>query len=196
MNDVACNPSGPVTITGPCRPSIIESGAQATDCGYHQEEFVWNPSGANATLTVSVDGVQRAVWTINNYSTLFGNTNVYFGMTASTGGSTNLQQAGLDTGSTVDGSTPVDTAAACANPTVTPNAVATETGTPWNCGLTLPPTFTPTGPTNTFTQTYTFTKTPTPFPTPCGGRRPSQPGRSSLAARPGTAAILPRRPTL
>ncbi|HTA17583.1 MAG TPA: hypothetical protein VK786_07545, partial [bacterium] len=175
VSDVACNGTGPVTITGPCRPSIIADGSQATDANDHQVNFTWVPSGSNGTMTVTVDGIQRAVWTVDNYATIFNADggdvdDVTFGITGGTGGGYNVQQAGLDNGSSADNGTEVSDL--CGDATFTPNAIATETITPGNvCSVTQPPTFT-VSETPTISATFTVSPTPsptfTPLPTDCG----------------------------
>lgn len=53
-------------------------------------QATWTPSGANGTLTVSINGVSRSI-TINNYATRFNGTFAYLGYTGGTGGVTALQ---------------------------------------------------------------------------------------------------------
>jgi len=117
--DAACTDTN--GITGPCRPPALPGGANVTDGNFHQFEVQWAVSGGNATLSVLVDSNPQAVYAVPNYSQYFANTAaVYFGFTASSGSGTNWQQAALDSGSTVNGSTAV-TALGCGANTPTPN---------------------------------------------------------------------------
>ncbi|HTB21256.1 MAG TPA: hypothetical protein VK914_00970 [bacterium] len=192
VSDAACSGTGPVTIVnnfGGCRPSIIASGAQATDAANHQVQFIWTPSGANATMTVFVDGSERAEWTVDNYANIFSNVNaVTFGITGGTGGGYNLQQAGLDAGSTVDNGTDVANPPLCGVNTPTPNVTPSDLPTPYNaCSVTQPPIFTQS---ETFTISPTFSVSPTasptftPAPTDCG--TPSYvAGKALMTGQPG-----------
>jgi Bacterial lectin len=181
VNDVACDATGPVAITGPCRPGILPGDATASNAQNMTINYLWTPSGADATLQVTVNGSVQAVWTVDNYATLFGADTdaAYFGFTGSDGGSFNIEQAGLDAGSTVNNGQ--DVASFCANPTPTVNANPTLTITPNIC-VTQPPTVTNT---NTPGPTNTFTNTPTPYPTVCGGTPGYVGGAVLLGGQPG-----------
>jgi hypothetical protein len=126
----------------------------------HVVEIIWN-SGP-ATLSVVYDGSARVTYTLPSgwQTSIFGgNTNVYYGWTAGTGGSFNNMQ--------VDQSSPNPASGACANtPTPHPSPVIAMTIVP--CVSPVIPTFTPAAPTNTFTPLPPPTDTPTPYPTVCG----------------------------
>lgn len=131
---------GGTAITGPCRPGLLPGNAQVTDGLNHTVEYVWTPAGLNATLAVKVDGNLRGTWTFNNFAVnWFGGdaTAVNWGMTASTGGAYNLQQAGVDSISTING-VAVTSAAACAVPTPTPNVTPSPVVTVFACAGTTP----------------------------------------------------------
>ena len=143
--------------TGSCRSNASQSLPIISDGAWHAVCFTWDASSRQ--LSYSFDGFGRATWNLpaNFVATAFGgNANVYYGFTGSTGGAVNYQQV-RQTSSTLPVCGPTPTANA-----FTPVPMATVA-----CGTPIP-TFTPPGPTNTFTLTDTPTVSPTPYPTVCG----------------------------
>ncbi|HXB98685.1 MAG TPA: sugar-binding protein, partial [bacterium] len=128
------------TITGPARPPLLPANAPITDALNHTVEFIWTVSGVNGTMQVKVDGNLQATYVFNNFATNWfgGNASaVTWGMTASTGGSYNLQQAGVDSVSTING-TAVTSATVCAISTPTVNTTPAVTVTPMACTVPTP----------------------------------------------------------
>ena len=169
----ACD-SGLGVISGPTcsRPQISASSPNIKDGLDHTMRFVWDPlsNPSTPTITVYVDGNLRAEWTMPSgyLASIFGSpasNQLWFGITAATGGSETYQEAGILAGSIANGGQDMSTNP-CAVATIA--AVATPLVLPTNaCGTATPaPTFTfsptPMPPTNTFTDS------PTPFPAGCG----------------------------
>lgn len=158
---------GLITYTGTyCgRPPISSVYAQVPLGLNYTIEVQWNPATYQITVITTTPGSPpstQAIWTLpSNYlSSVFNNPAgnlVYYGFTASDGGSTNAQQAALISG-TVNG---VDVSTISCGPTPTPGSLAPPQITPTYCGS-VSPTFTPQGPTNTPTITFT------PYPLGCG----------------------------
>jgi len=147
------------------RPPISSAYSQVPIGLNYTFEVQWNPTTYQITVITTTPGFvpsTQAIWTLpSNYlSTIFGSPAgnlVYFGFTASDGGSTNAQQAAL-IGGTING---VNVNTITCAPSPTPGSLAPPQVTPTFCG-TQSPTFTPNGP--TFTPTITFT----PYPLGCG----------------------------
>jgi PKD repeat protein len=82
-SNTAANIAGPVTA--------LNGNDNIEDCQWHTFRIKWD--AATTQLTAYIDGNQRVSTTRNLVSTVFsGNPNVFWGFTAGTGGSTNLQQ--------------------------------------------------------------------------------------------------------
>ena len=146
-------------VAGTCgRPQILASSTNAKDNQFHDVQIDWVAS--TRTLSVTVEGSLRASWSFS--ATMMadffgGSSNVYYGFTATTGGSNNFHEVG-QTSSTVPVSCGVATLVPTSNVTATP--LVASCGTPTNV-----PSFTIT-PGNT--PYYSPTITPTPFPPGCG----------------------------
>ncbi|MBK9110000.1 MAG: gliding motility-associated C-terminal domain-containing protein [Saprospiraceae bacterium] len=81
------NLSGPV--------GILNGNANAEDCNFHKVLIRW--SASNATLSVYVDCILKLRYSGDVVRSIFNNDpNVYFGFTAATGGSINVQQVCLN----------------------------------------------------------------------------------------------------
>ena len=154
--------------TGCGRPQISASSLNIKDGNDHTIEIKWN--AATQHIVVNVDGAFRADWQLPStyLSSIFGgNTQLTYGLTAGTGGSFNIQQGALISG-TVNGAVDVTTNP-CAAPTPTAVVPAAIPTPDLSCGTpTTGPTFTY-SPTNapTATVTPTFSDSPTPFPPSC-----------------------------
>jgi hypothetical protein len=151
---------------------MLEDGSATNTCAYatttcpfifpanianqaeHVYQVVWNASAK--TLSLFWDGTQVMVYNRDLVANVFGgNSQVYYGFTAGTGGSNNLQYV-YEIG--CNNATPTFT------PTMTATATASHTPTPTpTFTSTLTNTYTLTSsPTNTFSPSVTFTSTNTP----------------------------------
>ncbi len=81
--------SGADNLAGPIQASAASGDIE--DCGWHLLRVVWDP--VTFTLTVYFDDVLRLTYVGDIVNNIFaGNPNVYWGLTAATGGANNLQQ--------------------------------------------------------------------------------------------------------
>lgn len=81
--------SGANNLSGPVQASAATGNIE--DCAWHLLRVVWDP--VTMTMTVYFDGVLRLTYTGDIVNNIFGgNPNVYWGLTAATGGANNLQQ--------------------------------------------------------------------------------------------------------
>jgi len=81
--------SGANSLAGPV--PISSTSANVEDCGWHLLNVTWNP--VTMVLAAYFDGVLRLSYTGDIINNIFGgNPNVYWGLTAATGGANNLQQ--------------------------------------------------------------------------------------------------------
>jgi hypothetical protein len=162
---VPTNCGGGDPVSGTCgRPQISATQLDIKDGNDHTVEIQWTVAG-NTTMNIIVDGSTRASWvfTPSQINTIFGgHTNMWYGFTASTGGSYNYQQVSQISSNPCGSawSTPIP-------PAQTPTPLVIPTN---DCGTPTPiPTFTDTPqPSKTFTITPTFTQTSTPYPIGCG----------------------------
>jgi hypothetical protein len=166
----SCGGPGPDLTGSNCnRPQILAANTNAKDGLDHDVIVNWVAS--TATLTVTVDGSLRVtyIFPANYVSSLFGgNNNVYYGVTAHTGGFNNYQQFGQV--SALSDGVPLNFSC---KPTPTVIASLTPFVLPVNtCGAPTPiPTFTVTPPPTPYfspTITLTPTDTLTPYPPGCG----------------------------
>lgn len=142
-------------VSGPCRPPISLTQPLVTDAAYHAVEIRWDAVNLQLSVTVDSASSPSAVWTFPaNYLTalLGGNGNVYYGWGASSGGSTNWQQVSQTSAN-------LNACQAAPTPGTAPTPLALAHNV---CGNTPAPTFTPPGP------TPTWTASPTPYPAGCG----------------------------
>jgi uncharacterized repeat protein (TIGR01451 family) len=155
-----CSGGDVVSSSGTCRPAISATQSNIKDGNDHSVEIIYNPGPG--TLAILVDGSSRVTYTLPTgyLSSIFGGaSNVYYGWTASTGGTMNIQQV----------------AQMSANP-----SVCMATATPASGAIPTPPPIYPCG---SFTPTPT--DTPTATPTIASGPFISKSSNASVAAQAG-----------